>query len=407
MVVEAPPPAAVSHQLMQNAEELIDTINTLLNAVFGSSTRLSTILMRQGLSEQELQLLRRRYLVVYGNALLQRWCAWLLALLPPREGQIIVRYFALDGRQKSTLSELGVWFDLSRERIRQLKDRALRRISSSSRRNQQVKLITDVARELLTAAQTISQPEELLSLLLARHQQPEPHEAKVRAQQEQKVSRAPVIRKDVGTHNNAAPSRSVTEQLFLAGMTPAEIAAERGLTEGTIYGHLAGLIEEQRIDLQAVVPAEIAAQIRNAIAQENGRHELKSLKVRLPDTITYGQILCVLAAERTTAGQAPRTDPEVLNIIQDCVDALSEPLSRSGLAKLCAGSASVRVAHYRDSPFFGRLSRYSWKQLMPAIDELITRGVLTLTENRRVILTTKPLSPISSRSRLRKPGPIE
>lgn len=53
-----------------------------------------------------------------------------LASLPPREAEILSLYFGLDGSQPLTLEEIGGRFGLTRERIRQLKERALGRLRS-------------------------------------------------------------------------------------------------------------------------------------------------------------------------------------------------------------------------------------------------------------------------------------
>jgi len=52
----------------------------------------------------------------------------LLGALPAREAHILRLYFGLDGSAPLTLEEIGRTMDLTRERIRQLKERALRRL---------------------------------------------------------------------------------------------------------------------------------------------------------------------------------------------------------------------------------------------------------------------------------------
>lgn len=53
-----------------------------------------------------------------------------LKKLPPREFKILVLYFGLDGERPHTLEEIGNKLHLSRERIRQLKEKALNKIRS-------------------------------------------------------------------------------------------------------------------------------------------------------------------------------------------------------------------------------------------------------------------------------------
>ncbi|MGQ9492080.1 MAG: RecQ family ATP-dependent DNA helicase [Anaerolineae bacterium] len=88
---------------------------------------------------------------------------------------------------------------------------------------------------------------------------------------------------------------ALTAQLFGQGLTPAEIAARRGLTENTILGHLAELIADGVVPLSAVVPDEIVAQIEAAIAQVGSTAQLTPIKQLLPEAISYGQIRCVVA----------------------------------------------------------------------------------------------------------------
>jgi RNA polymerase primary sigma factor len=53
--------------------------------------------------------------------------------LAPREREVIICYFGLDGNKPLTLEEIGDKFDLTRERVRQIKDRALSRLRRSSK----------------------------------------------------------------------------------------------------------------------------------------------------------------------------------------------------------------------------------------------------------------------------------
>jgi RNA polymerase primary sigma factor len=56
-----------------------------------------------------------------------------LASLTPREARILRLYFGLDGSHPLTLKEIGSIYDLSRERIRQIKDRAMSRLAAGRR----------------------------------------------------------------------------------------------------------------------------------------------------------------------------------------------------------------------------------------------------------------------------------
>lgn len=56
-----------------------------------------------------------------------------LQTLTPREADVIRLYFGLGGQHAMTLEEIGETFDLTRERVRQIKEKALRRLKHTSR----------------------------------------------------------------------------------------------------------------------------------------------------------------------------------------------------------------------------------------------------------------------------------
>jgi RNA polymerase primary sigma factor len=56
-----------------------------------------------------------------------------LHTLTMREGDVIRLYFGLNGSHPLTLEEIGERFDLTRERVRQIKEKALRRLKHTSR----------------------------------------------------------------------------------------------------------------------------------------------------------------------------------------------------------------------------------------------------------------------------------
>ena len=58
-----------------------------------------------------------------------------LASLSQKEVQVITAYYGLNGQHPMTLEEIGEWCDLTRERVRQIKERAIRRLRKASNRN--------------------------------------------------------------------------------------------------------------------------------------------------------------------------------------------------------------------------------------------------------------------------------
>jgi RNA polymerase primary sigma factor len=56
-----------------------------------------------------------------------------LSTLTLREGEILRMYYGLNGKYPLTLEEIGERFDLTRERVRQIKEKAIRRLKHTSR----------------------------------------------------------------------------------------------------------------------------------------------------------------------------------------------------------------------------------------------------------------------------------
>lgn len=58
-----------------------------------------------------------------------------LSLLSPREVEVLSSYYGLEGNKSLTLEEIGDLYGLTRERVRQIKERAIRRLRKSYNRN--------------------------------------------------------------------------------------------------------------------------------------------------------------------------------------------------------------------------------------------------------------------------------
>ena len=56
-----------------------------------------------------------------------------LSTLTTREADVVRLYFGLNGKHAMTLEEIGEKFDLTRERVRQIKEKAIRRLKHTSR----------------------------------------------------------------------------------------------------------------------------------------------------------------------------------------------------------------------------------------------------------------------------------
>lgn len=58
-----------------------------------------------------------------------------LSVLNEKERQIIIYYFGLDSNHAYTLEEIGYMMDMTRERVRQVKDKALKKLRNRSKKN--------------------------------------------------------------------------------------------------------------------------------------------------------------------------------------------------------------------------------------------------------------------------------
>jgi hypothetical protein len=101
----------------------------------------------------------------------------------------------------------------------------------------------------------------------------------------------------------------LTEQLLKQGCSPQQIAAERGLTVGTIYSHLGQLIALRRVSVNDVIPARVQTLVREAIERVGSVDYLAPIKAKLPEEIEYGVIRCVAEAWKIERGVAPEKPP--------------------------------------------------------------------------------------------------
>ncbi len=102
----------------------------------------------------------------------------------------------------------------------------------------------------------------------------------------------------------AGGTLALTGQLSVQGKTPDQIAAERGLAVSTIYSHLAQLIAQGQVHVDAVVPKAVQHQIRAAIEQVGSAQYLAPIKAWLPEAIDYNVIRCVANAWLIEHGKA-------------------------------------------------------------------------------------------------------
>jgi hypothetical protein len=84
-------------------------------------------------------------------------------------------------------------------------------------------------------------------------------------------------------------TKQITLQMFGAGKSIAEIAAERSLTEGTIYGHLIEFIGTEFLSIHTLLPLEKLSRVLEAIKQ-NPEAKSSELKEILGEDFSYNEI---------------------------------------------------------------------------------------------------------------------
>jgi RNA polymerase primary sigma factor len=125
-----PSPAEVAEQLEVSLEEVESTMRTAgrsvsVNAplVQGEENSLLDVLMSSDDSPDEPMMVSS----------LQVEVKRALSTLTVREAEVVSSYFGLNGTRAMSLEEIGERYQLTRERVRQIKEKATRRLKHSSR----------------------------------------------------------------------------------------------------------------------------------------------------------------------------------------------------------------------------------------------------------------------------------
>ena len=88
----------------------------------------------------------------------------------------------------------------------------------------------------------------------------------------------------------------VTLRLFNQGMTPEQIAAERGISPNTVYSHLAELVGEGKVDVAKVITPEHREAILRVASKVGTEGGLTPIKTLLPPDVQWEEIRIVLAS---------------------------------------------------------------------------------------------------------------
>ena len=82
----------------------------------------------------------------------------------------------------------------------------------------------------------------------------------------------------------------VTFQLYRQGMTPQQIAAQRGLTPGTIFSHLVRFVDAGHVKLDDLIPPERQKAIMRVIRMVGTDQGTTAIKSLCPADVTYDEI---------------------------------------------------------------------------------------------------------------------
>lgn len=126
-----PSPDEMAQVLEMTEDEVIDTLkyagrHVSMDATFAGSeeSSLLDVLEDESEIEPDSELM---------NDSLRREIRRALTTLTPRESDVVAFYFGLNGHQPMNLEEIGEQFNLTRERVRQIKEKAIRRLRHTAR----------------------------------------------------------------------------------------------------------------------------------------------------------------------------------------------------------------------------------------------------------------------------------
>ena len=126
-----PSPEELAEVLDVTTSEVVDTMkisgrHVSMDAPFvqGEENSLLDVLENDGDEKPDSELM---------NDSLRREVQRALSTLTQREADVITLYFGLNGEHAMTLEEIGEKFNLTRERVRQIKEKAIRRLRHTSR----------------------------------------------------------------------------------------------------------------------------------------------------------------------------------------------------------------------------------------------------------------------------------
>ena len=117
-------PKEIADMLKGNGRHM--SVDAPLSGEDGDSTMLDVISSEETTNSPDLNLMEQS---------LKEEVQQGLSILTPREVEVLSSYYGLNGYKSLTLEEIGELYGLTRERVRQIKERAIRRLRKSYNRN--------------------------------------------------------------------------------------------------------------------------------------------------------------------------------------------------------------------------------------------------------------------------------
>ncbi len=142
---------------MSDIKTMVNGLNKFLTAIYGEETRLSILLAMLGFEPQQIDFLRKHHLeqVVTSFITAINECPGIKSK-DNRLRMIITRRFGLDGKPPETLQAIGASMGITRERVRQLEQKAIRRCKYHKTRNFLQTSLYQIASSLLSNSEPVS-----------------------------------------------------------------------------------------------------------------------------------------------------------------------------------------------------------------------------------------------------------
>jgi ATP-dependent DNA helicase RecQ len=186
----------------------------------------------------------------------------------------------------------------------------------------------------------------------------------------------------------------LTAQMFAQGLSPAQIAGQRMLSEETIYNHLAQKIALGTIALERVIPAGVITQVQETIARVGIIDRLAPLKAELPESISYSEIRCVVEAWKKEHGVTPAasgsSSAERSQHVDPVADFLSRPHPRPLIGSWQEGWAlgfhsGFGGADWKRSPVGDLTYRLKYESDATAVQPLVDQALAVCKEHPALV----------------------